>query len=260
MSSKIGLIYHPDRGSPDKHEAVRVLENMGHNVQLLDPTIETSGAGNFDLIHMAKRRLPSLEALHKFDEAGIPSVNPITAVLNANDRFRTLQILEKADIPVPAYELGWTDQIDMVPPFIAKTRFETSEESHNHRIFNEPLYDGECVVEDLLDGEPFGGYRIGDRTRVVKPGELRKQGEYLPPENVDGELEALIENAADAMELSICEVDVMETSDGFKVFDVNSVVDLRNIEDGVEVYVEAIEANLPSYADRSSGYAHNLTD
>lgn len=199
-----------------------------------------------DLYHMAKRRTEGLNNLQYAQEYGVNTINPASGARRVNNRVDTLEMLEDLGIPVPEWDVGKHDNIQMEPPAVVKTRRETEEGKHDiGSLSQEDPYEGRKLVQDFIaHDEALKLYNVGDEVRTVRL-EDDRHDDFVDPRHSEAEeietphyMQQYAEQIRDETGLEIFEVDVLE--EGREVLDVNSVPFLADTEDGMDLYEEAI--------------------
>jgi glutathione synthase/RimK-type ligase-like ATP-grasp enzyme len=244
---KLAVSYWLEGGNPVKQEARQRLEDSSFlELEWLHPESEHPQLrrDGVDLYHMGKQRSGSMEDLRGFQGNEVRVINSPEAVEAANDRLQCSEILESTGIPVPRWDYGSAESVEVSMPVIVKGRYEDCGSGHDHQIVEDELfYEGERLVQSFHEGETVKGYRIPhqrDRPQVFAEymGQHRKKGgeEVLPSPRI----EELVEGVYDAMDLELFEVDVVISEDEYFVVDVNPFVSLRGVADGSKLYSDAV--------------------
>lgn len=186
-----------------------------------------------------------MDLLYRLERMGLYIVNPPEAIEHCVDKYDVLTILEETGIPVPRtvvtenpeealnafHELGGDVVVKPIfgsrgigstrisDPDIAQTVFSTI--SFYHGV----MYIQEFIPHGFSDIRAFV---IGDRVvaairRVAKSWKTNySQGATPEPINLNSDLESLAVRAAKAIQCKIAGVDILESSRGTFVVEVNS--------------------------------------
>lgn len=213
--------------------------------------------------------------LRQFEMMGIFSLNDSTAITRSRDKLRALQILSRSGIGLPitsyAHSTRMTEQlIDMVggAPCIIKLIEGTQGKGvilAETKKAAESVIDGfrqikaHFLVQEFIkesNGKDIRAFVIGDKVvasmmRSAKEGEFRSNlhrgGTAVPVEITEEEASVAI-NAAKALGLNVAGVDLLRSSRGPLVLEVNSSPGLQGIEastglDIASMIIEYIENN-----------------
>lgn len=210
----------------------------------------------------------------QFDNLGIICVNNPIAKQKAQDKFYTLQVLNYAGIPVPESFLFWDpEQFDQIvtnylsTPLIMKLREGTwgvgvmkadSLESA-HSVFDAVRSMGQVVsVQQYINYKPgcdirafvVNGKVIAAMERVAQSNEFRSNlhaGGKIMPVDLRDEYVEIATAAAKALGLDIAGVDIIESSSGPKVLEVNPTPGLEGIEKTTGISVSDV---IVSYLEK----------
>src|SRR5262245_13454084 len=191
-----------------------------------------------------------LWALGVLAARGVTVVNSPGALLAAHDKLLTARILRRAGLPHPrtAVVRGSRTEVSLEPPVVVKprygswgrsvTRCETPEElaAELARIRDEPWYAAHGAIVQALVPPPGHDLRLvvaGERVvgcvrRVAAPGEwrtnvalgARRVEAQAPPAAIRIAL-----GAARSVGAALVGVDMLPTSDGFTILEVNGAVE-----------------------------------
>jgi glutathione synthase/RimK-type ligase-like ATP-grasp enzyme len=250
MVPRVGISYWDTGGNPRKQAVFERLREWCE-LDVLDPEREHPelAAGEYDLYHMAKRRHASLLDLQRAATAGSRVLNAPHAARITSDRVARLSRLESAGVPLPAYQYGRADAIDLEPPVVVKPRFEFGEGAHDFSFVTDgPIaFDGPRLVERYLDYDrAYKLYVLGERCRAV---EVTDEWMERPPPPAVTEILASVRSRFD---LSVFEIDVIRTDGELSVLDVNPAVSLRGLDDGASLYNELLRTHCPVSLKRST--------
>ena len=188
------------------------------------------------------------EVVAHFEWIGVPVINRSRSIADARSKFRTLRILAQHGLPVPSsFTAGSARFLDRSVcetgeyPFIMKP----FEGTHGKAIL---LLDTPTSLRSALDAmcdlyrdyviQPFieesagndvrvivvGGKAIAAMKRIVRQGEFRAnihRGGQGRPVNLESEYINTAIRAAEVMALEVAGVDMLQTSDGPIVLEVN---------------------------------------
>lgn len=197
------------------------------------------------------------EVISHFEWLGIPSVNSSDAIVNARHKFRSLRILAQHGLPVPpSLTVGSATFLkDAVPelgeyPYILKPFYgthgigvmlldtptslssavETMCELHRDYIIQSFVAEAAGVDIRVL---VIGGKAIAAMKRCAVPGEFRAnihQGANGEALTLSDEYTTMAVNAANALNLGIAGVDILETKNGPIVLEVNQSPGFEELE------------------------------
>ncbi len=241
MSTKIAVSYIKEGKEVEKDKVFDFLDTWA-SVDYFDPEkehpeFEEESFRIYDLYHMAKTRNESLEDLRRAENNGVRTINPYSAAKLVDDRYNSIKILEKKGIKVPKTEYGRFEEISLDLPLVSKERFEG--DGHDIELIKEP-YEGEKFVQEFINyDDSFKLYKVGENVRSVR---LSCRGffdrDYVSSVEIGVEkyFEKLVDDIFEATGLNLFEADILKSHEGLYVVDVNSMVGLQNIKDGVEIY------------------------
>lgn len=223
--------------------------------------------------------------LRQFEMMGVYSLNESTSIMRSRDKLRCLQILSRSGIGLPttsyAHSTKMTEKlIDMVggAPCVIKLIEGTQGKGvilAETKKAAESVIDGlrqmkaHFLVQEFIresNGCDIRAFVIGDKVvasmmRVAKEGEFRSNlhrgGSAIPVEITEQEANVAI-NAAKALGLNVAGVDLLRSSRGPLVLEVNSSPGLQGIEnstglDIADMIIEHIEKNVLSGRDHYAG-------
>ncbi|MHA1734685.1 MAG: RimK family alpha-L-glutamate ligase [Promethearchaeota archaeon] len=214
-----------------------------------------------------------MDGLYALERSGVKVLNPPRGIEVATDKFLTSVILSQSGIPTPRTVVAETfenalagfrelgEDVVLKPIYgsmgygvtrltdrgFAEYVFSTLEQhnetfylqeflEHHRRDVRLFVLDGSVVASMYRENpEPTGdsGGRYSWKTNIHAGAKPRA---YDPPE----ELKELAVKATEAVGLEVAGVDVLETRDGFKVIEVNSIPGWRALQRVVPVDVPAL--------------------
>jgi ribosomal protein S6--L-glutamate ligase len=216
--------------------------------------------------------------LRQFEMMGVYSLNESTAITRSRDKLRCLQILSRSGIGLPttsyAHSTKMTEKlIKMVggAPCVIKLIEGTQGKgvilAETHKAA-ESVIDGfrqmkaHFLVQEFIresNGCDIRAFVIGDRVvasmmRKAKEGEFRSnlhRGGTAIPVDISEEEASMAVNAAKALGLNVAGVDLLRSTRGPLVLEVNSSPGLQGIEtstglDIASMIIEYIEENIES--------------
>jgi ribosomal protein S6--L-glutamate ligase len=282
--------------SPEAYSTVRLREaadRRGHRVRVLDTfkfgiSLETEYP---DLYYAGKPLEPrdaviprigasvtyfGTAVVRQFEQMGVFSVNTALGITNSRDKLRSLQILSKHEVGIPATAfvrarsdvLPAIERVGGTPVIIkllegtqgvgvilaetekmAETIFETLQSARQNVLIQK------FVAESK--GRDVRAFVVGDRVvaamrRVAQGGEFRSnvhRGGRTETVELDPAYERTAVRAAHILGLRVAGVDMLEGHDGPQIMEVNSSPGLEGIEKatGVDVagaVVEFIEEHV----------------
>jgi ribosomal protein S6--L-glutamate ligase len=214
--------------------------------------------------------------LRQFEMMGVYSLNESTSITRSRDKLRCFQILSRSGIGLPvtsyAHSTRMTEKlIKMVgdAPCVIKLIEGTQGKgvilADTHKAA-ESVIDGfrqmkaHFLVQEFIkesNGQDIRAFVIGDRVvasmmRTAKEGEFRSnlhRGGTAMPVEISQEEAAMAVNAAKALGLNVAGVDLLRSSRGPLVLEVNSSPGLQGIEtstglDIASMIIEHIEKNI----------------
>lgn len=214
--------------------------------------------------------------LRQFEMMGVYSLNESTSITRSRDKLRCLQILSRSGIGLPvtsyAHSTKMTEKIvQMVggAPCVIKLIEGTQGKGvilADTRKAAESVIDGfrqtkaHFLVQEFIkesNGQDIRAFVIGDTVvasmmRTAKAGEFRSnlhRGGTAMPVEISEEEAAMAVNAARALGLNVAGVDLLRSSRGPLVLEVNSSPGLQGIEtstglDIASMIIEYIEKNI----------------
>lgn len=222
--------------------------------------------------------------LRQFELQGVFPLNNSLSILRAQDKLRTLQILAKHKIPMPATGFAHSPQstqavIDSVggAPLVVKlvegmeglgvvlaeTKSAGVSVVNAFKQLNADILVQEFVKES--SGRDLRLYVVGDKVvaameRVAKGDEFRANvalGADVRAVDITKKEEKLAVKAASALGLDVAGVDILRSDKGPLVIEVNSCAGMKGIEEasGVDVagaMIDFLEANVKPYRKRGT--------
>ena len=218
------------------------------------------------------------EVVRHFELAGVPVVNRATPIENARNKFRTLRILAAHGLPVPpSFTAGSADFLDRAVretgdyPFLMKPFQGTHGDAFlllDTRVSLASAVGAMCDLHQDYIIQPFieesggcdlriivvGGSVIAAMKRIAQTGEFRSNihrggsgtSVELPAECIDTAV-----RATTAMNLEVAGVDLLHTSDGPLILEVNPSPGFEEIETVTGIGVaEAIIAFATEYTEK----------
>ncbi|MGE3851110.1 MAG: RimK family alpha-L-glutamate ligase [Planctomycetota bacterium] len=202
--------------------------------------------------------------VRQFEQMDVFCANTSTAIGNSRDKLRSLQILSRHEIGIPQTTFV-RDKTDVLPaiervggaPVVIKLLEGTQGVGV---ILADSVKVAEAIIETLQStrqnvlvqkfvaesrGKDIRAFVVGDRVvasmrRVAQTGEFRSnvhRGGRAEPVTLDDTYAATAVRAAQIMGLRIAGVDMLESSDGPKVMEVNSSPGLEGIEGATQLDV-----------------------
>ena len=214
--------------------------------------------------------------LRQFEMMGVYSLNESTSITRSRDKLRCFQILSRSGIGLPttsyAHSTRMTEKlIKMVgdAPCVIKLIEGTQGKgvilADTHKAA-ESVIDGfrqmkaHFLVQEFIkesNGQDIRAFVVGDRVvasmmRTAKAGEFRSnlhRGGTAKPVNISPEEATMAVNAAKALGLNVAGVDLLRSSRGPLILEVNSSPGLQGIEtstglDIASMIIEHIEKNI----------------
>lgn len=227
-------------------------------VALPDVIISRSGAATTNF---------SLSLVRHFDRMGVFALNSASAIEKAKDKLHSLQILEAKNLPIPKTILAKSPiNPDILEkhlgfPLVMKKKsgsqgkgvllikskqqledilglLEEKNQTEHNLIFQEFIKHSQGKDIRVII---VGGRAIGAMQRTGKKGDFRsnfKAGGSAENFPLTPELEWLAVEAAKALNLGLCGVDILFDEDGYKICEVNS-------NPGFEAFEPATGINVP---------------
>lgn len=222
--------------------------------------------------------------LRQFEMQGVFPLNNSLSIVRAQDKLRTLQIFAKHNIPMPTTGFAHSPQntqavIDSVggAPLVVKLIegmegmgvVLTETKSAAKSVIN--AFKGlkaDILVQEYIKescGRDLRLYVVGDKVvaameRVAQEGEFRANvalGATAQPVDITKKEEKLAVKAAKAIGLDVAGVDILRSSKGPLLIEINSCAGLRGIEkaSGVDVagaMIDFLEKNLKPYRKKGT--------
>jgi glutathione synthase/RimK-type ligase-like ATP-grasp enzyme len=238
----IGIAYFEDSGNPVK---LRLFERLRRwaDLRLFDPWErhpEIPELG-LDLYHMARWSWPAFSDFQLAAVAGVPTINSYRGTVLTEDRVRSARVCLEHGIPFNRFEYGRADEITLEPPVIVKPRHELHDGGHEFQVVfaGDLSFDGERMVEQYITpSRAYKVFKVGDHVRVTERRTLEGSFEEVPASKRFGEL---AETVATLFDISLFELDV-QVHKSYYVIDVNAVVSLEGVRDGVDIYEDLLRA------------------
>ena len=211
-----------------------------------------------------------LAVVQQFEQIGVYTVNPSLAIARSRDKLRAMQLLSKHDVGIPptAFVRDKDEILPAIerlggPPVIIKVLEGTQGIGV---ILAETTKMAEAIIQTLqlarqnvliqrfvkeARGTDLRAFVVGDRVvaamrRTATPGEFRSnvhRGGTTEPVKLEPAFETAAVRSAQIMGLRMAGVDMLESSEGPRVLEVNSSPGLEGIEGatGVDVAGAIIE-------------------
>jgi len=219
-----------------------------------------------------------LAVLRQFEMMGVYTANDSMAIARSRDKLRAIQLLSRYDIGIPATEFV-RDSDDIIPairrvggvPVILKVLEGTqgvgvilAESEKMAEAIIQTLHSARqnILIQNFVresEGRDLRALVVGDRVvaamrRMARPGEFRSnvhRGAKVEAVDLPPEYERTALRAAQIMGLRVAGVDMLETSAGPQVLEVNSSPGFEGLEQatGIDVagaVIEDIERNVLS--------------
>jgi ribosomal protein S6--L-glutamate ligase len=204
-----------------------------------------------------------LSLLEAYEEAGVPSPNPASAIRHGRDHWATVRRVAAAGLPVPATLVG-ADPERLAGAAAAEIGFPLVVKTRRSRMGVGVV---RCVARDHLDAVLDSLWRVGEEMivqrfigtpgrsiralvvdgRVVAAAEFRASGSEWRSNGargaeasevaLDDAHQRLAAEAADAVGLGIAGVDLLESADGPVVCEVNPTPGFVRLEQATSVDV-----------------------
>lgn len=210
------------------------------------------------------------EVVHHFEWVGIPVINRATPIANARNKFRTLRILAEHGLPVPpSFTAGSADFLDRAVsetgdyPFLMKPFQGTHGDAFLLLDTQTSLASAVGAMCDLHQDyviQPFikdsgvldlrvivvGGKVIAAMKRIAQAGEFRSnihRGGYGAIVELPAQCAETAIRATAAMDLVVAGVDMLYTTDGVMILEVNPSPGFEEIETvtGIRIAEAVIE-------------------
>lgn len=297
---KIGLLVS-EHGLYSHKRLKEEAEKRGHKLRIINlaqcfvnitndtPVIfDQKGKPIKDLDAVIPRIEPALSfygtaILRQFEMLGVYALNSSIAVLNARNKLKSLQILAKNDVPMPATGIANSPaSIDSLikslggAPLIIKlvegtegegvVLAETNSAAKSVISAFKQLHANVIVQEFIKEssGRDIRCFVVGNKViasmeRVANEGEYRANfhlGAQVNKIEVTDEEKAMAIKAAKVMNMDVAGVDILRSNRGSLVLEVNSSPGLEGIEKatGKNVtlsMIKHIEKNLPKYLKKN---------
>lgn len=237
MFPRIGISCLADGSNPVK---ATLFPKIGEwaEVVTLDPETEHNDLLEYDLdlYHMVRRRAASLSDLERACRGGITTINPYVGARLFADRLNSSKVLRDAGLPVPTFQYGRPEHIDLDTPVILKPRYELGPTRHDISVISEDTiqFSGQKFVQEYVPHDRvYKIYQFGTETKAVEGTEATRQ----PTREceVTDRLTAIADRIRQLTNMDLFEVDLVGGDDLY-VVDVNAAVSARGIADGVAIY------------------------
>jgi ribosomal protein S6--L-glutamate ligase len=237
-----------DKGSPDLYYRGKILSDYDAVIPRIGASITYYGTA----------------VIRQFEQMQIYSVNSSTGISNSRDKLRSLQILSRHDIGIPATEfvkdrkdvLGAIERVGGAPVIIKLLEGTQGVGV----ILADNVKVAEAIIETLQStkqnvliqkfvaesrGKDIRAFVVGDRVvaamrRVAQGGEFRSnvhRGGRTEVIKLEPEYEEAAVRAAQIMNLQMAGVDMLESSTGPQIMEVNSSPGLEGIEGATKLDV-----------------------
>jgi RimK family alpha-L-glutamate ligase len=245
----------------------------GADSLLLDPQSALRRLGRGDVALNRLDILPTLNGVEdglwivgQLEAHGVRLLNTASALLSAHDKLLTARLLRSAGLPHPR-TVRLTRARDAAPlgyPVVAKPRFGSwgrdvelcVDESELGRYLaaslQKPWARPGAVVQELVEpaGRDLrvivaGGRVVGCAARRARVGEWRTNvalGAHVEPGVADQSASELAIAAVDILGLDLAGVDLISTTAGYVVIEVNAAVDFRPLYSQTDVFSAAMAA------------------
>lgn len=236
------LVGKPLHRSPVLPDIAAELEVKGFDVAAHVPEPESLiPAGRFDSELFVLRGLAD-DVLRGLDRLELNCVNSPAAMLAVHDRWRVVELLRAAGIPVPA-----TERVPSYDHVIAnrQDRFVKAVDGTAGRGAGVILPEESLPLSEPFDGpyllqEDVGGtgweaklYVFGDEVRGVRrPAHRRSGGQSFP---VSDDHALIAQDTARAVGLKLCGVDLVIGETGAYVIDINAFPSAAKLPEAVTV-------------------------
>lgn len=271
---------------------LRAGERRGHDIRIIDATYCTPGIiDNKPVLYYHDEILEGFDAIiprigasvtyygtnivRHFESMGVFSTVHSQSILNSRDKWTSLQILAKANIPIPKTILGSGYNVEaMIETFKAEQMvIKLLEGTHGQGVILTESYSGTLALIEALQAadvkfliqEYIEESKGADLRVIVVDGvvvaSMRRQGQ-------DGEFrsnlhrggtsskiklsyleEKIALQAARALQLGVCGVDILQSNKGPVVLEVNSSPGLEGIETTTG---KNISRSIISYIERNA--------
>lgn len=271
---------------------LRAGERRGHNTRIIDVTCCTPGIlNNKPVLYYQEEVLENFDAIiprigasityygtnivRHFESMGVFTTVSSQAILNSRDKWTSLQVLAKANIPIPHTILGSGYNVEA---FINQIKSEQMvikllEGTHGEGVILTESYQGTLTLIEALQAtdvkfliqeyisESKGtdlraivvdGVVVASMRRQGQDGEFRSnlhRGGTSTKIKLSYEEEKIALQAARALKLGVCGVDILQSNKGPIVLEVNSSPGLEGIETTTG---KNISRSIISYIERHS--------
>jgi RimK family alpha-L-glutamate ligase len=222
--------------------------------------------GRLDVLETLDGVEPGIEVLDELAGRGVRVLNGVTALLDAHDKLRSTACLVRAGLPHPAtvHVSGSNPVVPLEPPLVVKPRHGSwgvdvfrceSRDALAHTlraVRDRPWFEQHgALVQQLVPPLGYdlrllvaGGEVVGATERVAAPGEWRTNvslGGTRRPTRPSASARALGVRAAKAVGADLVGIDLLPTSDGYVVLELNGAVEFDHAYDldDTDVYAAA---------------------
>lgn len=236
----IGISYFEDRGNPMK---LRLFDRIREWAELIllnpekrHPDLPEMG---LDLYHMARWSPEAYSDFESACEIGIPTINPYDGAKITEDRVASARVAVNHGLPFIEFEYGTVDEITLSPPVLIKPRHELGSDGHDFRVVfsGEITFDGKRMVERYI--VPSRSYKIFHVGEYIRATRQRAEGEPFKEVEMSKRFIDLANEVASVFDLALFEMDVL-VHKGYYMIDINPVVSLEGIDDGIELYEQLL--------------------
>ncbi len=270
---------------------LRAGERRGHNIRIIDAMYCTPGILNHKpklffndaILEDFDAVIPRIGAsvtyygtniVRQFESMRVFSTVSSEAILNSRDKWTSLQILAKANVPIPNTILGSGHNVEAILDTIKGDQMiiKLIEGTHGQGVILTESYQGTLALIEALQAadvkfliqeyikESKGadlraivvdGVVVASMRRQGQDGEFRSnlhRGGTSTKVKLSYQEEKVALQAARALQLGVCGVDILQSNNGPIVLEVNSSPGLEGIETTTG---KNISRSIISYIERS---------
>lgn len=270
---------------------LRAGERRGHNIRIIDAMYCTPGILNHKpklffndaILEDFDAVIPRIGAsvtyygtniVRQFESMGVFSTVSSESILNSRDKWTSLQILAKANVPIPNTILGSGHNVEAILDTIKGDQMiiKLIEGTHGQGVILTESYQGTLALIEALQAadvkfliqeyikESKGadlraivvdGVVVASMRRQGQDGEFRSnlhRGGTSTKVKLSYQEEKVALQAARALQLGVCGVDILQSNNGPIVLEVNSSPGLEGIETTTG---KNISRSIISYIERS---------